>query len=57
VGDEKEVWIPSHLAFGVKGSGQNIVPPSTPVKYKVQIVDVLAADSANVLREAAQEIP
>jgi peptidylprolyl isomerase len=57
VGDEKEVWIPSHLAFGVKGSGHNIVPPSTPVKYTLQIVDVLTADSANALREAAQEIP
>ncbi len=56
-GEEKEVWIPSHLAFGTKGSGHGIVPPSTPVKYWVQIVEVLSADSADALREAAKEIP
>lgn len=50
----KEVWIPSHLAFGQRGSGLGIVPPNTPLKYIIHVQDVLSADSAQALRSASQ---
>ncbi|MDG1260480.1 MAG: FKBP-type peptidyl-prolyl cis-trans isomerase [Flavobacteriales bacterium] len=50
----KEVWIPSHLAFGARGSGLGIVPPNTPLKYTIHVQDVLSADSAEALRSAVQ---
>lgn len=51
---KKEVWIPSHLAFGKRGSGLGIVPPNTPLKYIIHVQDVMSADSAEALRSSAQ---
>lgn len=37
-GDEAEIIIPSHLAYGLVGDGENI-PPRAALLYKVKIID------------------
>ena len=37
-GDEAEIIIPSHLAYGLLGDGDKI-PPRTPIVYYVKIID------------------
>lgn len=39
-GDEVEVLLPSWLAFGADGAASGIVPPSTPVIYKIKLKSV-----------------
>ena len=39
-GDEAIVYLPSYLAFGEDGSTGGVVPPKTPVYFKVKVVDV-----------------
>lgn len=38
-GDEAIVYLPSNLAFGNNGSQSGIVPPRTPVYFKLKIAD------------------
>jgi FKBP-type peptidyl-prolyl cis-trans isomerase len=40
-GDSLEVIIPSYLAFGSSGSSSGIVPPYTPVLYRMRIIEVI----------------
>jgi hypothetical protein len=35
------VIIPSYLAFGSSGSSSGIVPPYTPVLYRMRIIEVI----------------
>ncbi len=39
-GDKMGLVIPSHLAFGEKGSSTGLVPPNTPVYYEIELVTV-----------------
>jgi FKBP-type peptidyl-prolyl cis-trans isomerase len=39
-GDEAIVYLPSYLAFGEEGSTGGVVPPKTPVYFRVKVVDV-----------------
>ncbi len=39
-GDKSKIIIPSHLAFGEKGSSTGVVPPFTTLIYEVEIVKV-----------------
>jgi hypothetical protein len=39
-GDEAIVYLPSYLAFGEDGSTGGVVPPKTPVYFKLKVVDV-----------------
>lgn len=39
-GDEVIVYLPSYLAFGEDGSTGGVVPPKTPVYFKLKVVDV-----------------
>ena len=39
-GDEAYVYLPSYLAFGEEGSTGGVVPPKTPVCFKLKVVDV-----------------
>ncbi len=39
-GDEALVYLPSYLAFGEEGSTGGVVPPKTPVYFRVKVVDV-----------------
>ena len=39
-GDEAIVFLPSYLAFGEDGSTGGVVPPKTPVYFKLKVVDV-----------------
>lgn len=40
VGEKSKIIIPSHLAFGAKGSSTGIVPPATPVMYELEILKI-----------------
>ncbi len=40
-GDEATIYLPSYLAFGENGSSSGIVPPRTPVYFKVKVLDVV----------------
>jgi FKBP-type peptidyl-prolyl cis-trans isomerase len=40
MGDEAMIYLPSYLAFGEKGSTGKVVPPKTPIFFKVKITDV-----------------
>jgi len=40
MGDEAMIYMPSYLAFGEKGSTGNVVPPKTPIYFKVRVTDV-----------------
>jgi len=47
-GDSIEAIVPSYLAFGPQGSSSGIVPPYTPVRYHLRIIEVAAgADVAD----------
>ena len=39
-GDKSKIIIPSHFAFGEKGSSTGVVPPFTTVIYEVEIIKV-----------------
>lgn len=39
-GDEATIFLPSYLAFGESGSTSGIVPPRTPVFFKVRVLRV-----------------
>jgi len=44
-GDSIEVIVPSYLAFGPRGSSSGIVPPYTPVRYHLRIIEVASGAS------------
>lgn len=39
IGGKKEIWLTSDLAFGERGSGKGIVPPNTPVRFEIELLD------------------
>lgn len=39
IGGKKELWLTSDLAFGERGSGKGIVPPNTPVRFEIELLD------------------
>jgi peptidylprolyl isomerase len=39
IGGKKEMWLTSDLAFGERGSGKGIVPPNTPVRFEIELLD------------------
>jgi FKBP-type peptidyl-prolyl cis-trans isomerase len=39
-GQTSKILLPSRLAFGEDGSSNGIVPPCTPLIYKIKIIDV-----------------
>jgi FKBP-type peptidyl-prolyl cis-trans isomerase len=39
-GDKSKIIIPSHLAYGEKGSSTGIVPPFTTLIYEVEVINV-----------------
>jgi FKBP-type peptidyl-prolyl cis-trans isomerase len=48
-GESAIIYVPSHLAFGQKGSATGIIPPFTSVCFDIQITDVITpADSLNL---------
>lgn len=54
-GEQRELWLTSDNAFGERGS-PGIVPPNTPVRFRVELVEILSADSVAKLK-AAEKIP
>lgn len=54
-GEERELWLTSDNAFGEKGS-PGIVPPNTPVRFRVKLVEILSADSLARLK-SLEKIP
>lgn len=39
IGQNSKIILPSHLAFGVKGSSNGSIPPYTPMVYKISITN------------------
>ncbi|MFT4660844.1 MAG: hypothetical protein ACI8XB_001112 [Patiriisocius sp.] len=44
IGSNVEVIIPSSLAFGDEGSSSGIVPPNTPLRYEMEIMEDTTAE-------------
>ncbi len=44
-GERRELWMTSDHAFGEQGS-KGIVPPNTPVRFEIQLVDILDSENA-----------
>ena len=40
-GDKVEVVVPSKLSFGEKGMGDGLIPPNSPLKYKLSLVEII----------------
>ena len=43
VGGKRELYVPSHLAYGERSVG-NIIPPHSNLKFYVELLDVLTRD-------------
>lgn len=47
-GEVREVWLPSDLAFGMRGS-KGIVPPNEPVRFEIEMIQI-GVDSSFVTK-------
>lgn len=40
-GDELELLVPSKLSFGEKGIGEGLIPPNSPLLYKLKLIEII----------------
>lgn len=50
-GERRELWLTSDHAFGERGS-KGIVPPNTPVRFEVELIDILRSDSLSQMKKS-----